>query len=144
MPSKKFKKTIGRKELVDFPKLGLYDIAAKIDTGAYTSSIHCHEIEPYQKNGYSMVKFNLLDPSHKAYNNKEFRLPVHSRKKVKNSFGDQENRFSIMTIIQLYEKNFFIELALTDRSKMEFPILIGRKFLLGKFIVDVARYNLSK
>jgi hypothetical protein len=37
-------KLIGRREFVDFPLLGVYHVEAKIDTGAYTSSIHCSEI----------------------------------------------------------------------------------------------------
>lgn len=144
MPSKRFKKMIGRKELVDFPQLDLFDLSAKIDTGAYTSSIHCHNIQPFKENGTLKVRFNLLDPTHEAYNDKEFTLPVCTRKIVKNSFGDKERRYTIMTSIRLYQEDYPIELALTDRSKMEFPILLGRKLLIGRFLVDVARINLCK
>ena len=38
------KKVIGRIDKADFPLLGLFDIDVKIDTGAYTSSIHCHKV----------------------------------------------------------------------------------------------------
>ena len=35
---------IGRFEKADFPLLDLENISIKIDTGAYTSSIHCDNI----------------------------------------------------------------------------------------------------
>ena len=36
---------IGRKDKADFPELSLNDIDIKIDSGAYTSSIHCTNIK---------------------------------------------------------------------------------------------------
>ena len=38
------KRVIGRVDKIDFPKLGLFHIDVKIDTGAYTSTIHYSEI----------------------------------------------------------------------------------------------------
>ncbi|PJA06992.1 MAG: peptidase, partial [Flavobacteriales bacterium CG_4_10_14_0_2_um_filter_35_18] len=52
------KTLLGRTDIVDFPKLNLFNIDVKIDTGAYTSSFHCHHIE--LSNG--VLKFQLLDP----------------------------------------------------------------------------------
>lgn len=134
---------IGRSEKVDFPKLDLFNIDAKIDTGAYTSSIHCTNIKKVIENGEKYVTFNLLDASHPHYNNKPFKLPVYSENEVKNSFGQIESRFVIKTIIRIFDKNYPIELSLTDRSGMGFPVLIGRKVLYNRFIVDVTRKDLS-
>ena len=38
------KQIVGRVDKIDFPKLDLFNIDAKIDTGAYTSAIHCSQI----------------------------------------------------------------------------------------------------
>jgi len=130
---------IGRSELVDIPAWNLFGLSAKIDTGAYTSSLHCHHIENYNEDGNSMVRFNLLDPSHETYNDKIFKLPVFKTKSVKSSNGQTEERIIIKTPIVLAGIELKTELSLTDRSEMRYPLLIGRKLLKGRFLVDVRR-----
>jgi len=137
------KKVIGRKDKVDFPRMRLYDIDAKVDTGAYTSAIHCHNIKITEKDGNKYVSFNLLDPSHPQFNEKRYRMLLHSKKRIKNSFGKSEQRYIIKTTITLFGEKFEIELSLSDRSKMEYPVLLGRKLLKKRFIVDVGKTNVS-
>ncbi|MEX0999705.1 MAG: RimK/LysX family protein [Thermodesulfobacteriota bacterium] len=137
------KKIIGRKDKVDFPKMRLYDVDAKIDTGAFTSAIHCHNIKITEKDGQKYVSFYLLDPTHPDYNEKRFRVPLHAKKRIKNSFGKSEERCIIKTLITLFGEKFEIELSLSDRSKMEYPVLLGRKLLKKGFVVDVSKSNLS-
>jgi len=141
----KFKKqVIGRKDKADFPSLGLYNIDVKIDSGAYTSSIHCHNIKIIYTNNISeKVRFNLLDPSHADYNEKEFILPIHKIKKVKSSSGIAENRIFIKTKIFIFNNEFDLELSLADRSSLKIPVLLGRKLLKKRFIVDVSKEFLS-
>mgnify|MGYP001442248938 FL=1 len=55
---------IGRCDVADFPLLAIKDIAIKIDTGAYTSSIHCKDIQ-VKENKLHCV---FLDPEHPEYN----------------------------------------------------------------------------
>lgn len=143
MKNRPEKKVIGRKDKVDFPNLKLFDIDAKIDTGAYTTSIHCNNVKTKKVRDKEYVIFDLLDPSHPDYNNKEFKLPIHKIKKVKNSFGHSEKRFLIKTDIVIFGEKTEIEMSLSDRTKMQYPVLIGRKLLDKKFIVDVSKYNLS-
>jgi len=130
-------KIIGRTEYIDIPTWNLYELKAKIDTGAYTSSLHCHRIELQETKTTSTVRFNLLDPSHEAYNDKLFELPVHKIKKVKSSNGQTETRIIIKTDLILAGRKLKAELSLTDRSEMRYPLLIGRKLLKGRFLVDV-------
>ncbi|HSG30806.1 MAG TPA: RimK/LysX family protein [Thermodesulfobacteriota bacterium] len=137
------KTIIGRKDRVDFPKLKLYNIDAKVDTGAYTTSIHCSTIEPVKENNKKYVRFKLLDSTHPKYQKKTFKLPVYKEKTVKNSFGESELRFIVKSIIRLFDKDYEVELSLTNREKMSCPVLIGRKLLKHDFIVDINRYNLS-
>lgn len=137
------KQIIGRRDKVDFPKMRLYDIDAKIDTGAYTSAIHCHNIKEIDKDGNKYVSFNLLDPSHPNYNEKRFRVPLHARRRIKSSIGKSEERYIIKTLITLFGEKFDVELSLSDRTKMDYPVLLGRKLLKRRFIVDVDKSNLS-
>lgn len=132
-------KIIGRLESIDFPEWNLLDIDAKVDTGAYTSSLHCHHIEPFEKDGQQCVRFNLLDPSHETYNDKLFEWPIHRTKVVKSSNGSREERFIVKTKVRLFDKLLTAELSLTDRSEMRYPVLIGRKLINGRFLVDVSK-----
>jgi hypothetical protein len=140
---KKEKLIIGRKDKADFPEWNLFDIDIKIDTGAYTSSIHCHEIQTEIIDGVKMVKFRLLDPSHDYYNHKLLSAPVFKEKKVKSSIGEAEKRYIIKSVIVLFGKKYKVDLSLTDRGSMRYPVLIGRKLLNQKFLVDTAEKNLS-
>ncbi len=138
---KKEKLLIGRRDKADFPDLELEEIEVKVDTGAHTSSIHCHDIEPVDIDGKPHVKFKLLDPEHPAYNHKEFCLPIFKSKFVKSSNGVKELRCIIRTRILISKRPFLIELSLTDRSEMKYPVLLGRKAINGRFIVDVSLLN---
>ena len=71
---------IGRKEIVSFPMLDLIDLEAKIDTGAYTSALHCKDIELKKINEITHLCFKLLDDSHPEYKDKEFRFTQFGKK----------------------------------------------------------------
>lgn len=139
----KEKLLIGRKDFADFPELGLESIAIKIDTGAYTSSIHCHHIKQVEIDGVKTIQFQLLDPSHENYNERIFTTKNFVQKQIKSSTGHAETRFIVQTFVLLFGNEYPIELSLSERGEMKFPVLIGRKLLSGKFIVDPAKYNLS-
>jgi hypothetical protein len=128
---------IGRTDSVDFPDLGLTDVRAKIDTGAYTSSIHCYNIK--------LVKEKLVFylPAHKGEKRKRFVAKAFELKSIKNSFGQTEMRYVIKTRIVIFGKAFQAEFSLADREKMRYPVLLGRKLLRNRFLVDVALEDLS-
>lgn len=133
----KEKQITGRREEIDFPELGLFGITAKIDTGAYTTALHCHDIK--EKNG--VLFFKLLDPSHPEYNEQEQKVTDYSQKGIKNSFGEIENRYVIKTFIRIGRKRIKARVSLSDRGRMRYPVLIGRKLLKNRFVVDVALLN---
>lgn len=137
-------KIIGRIELVDLPEWDFYELEAKIDTGAYTSSLHCHDIEPFEKEGEKWIRFYLLDPDHEAYTKKKIEMPLYDQREVKSSNGETDLRYFVQTKIHFYDKEYTIEFSLANRSAMKYPLLIGRKFLKkGPFIVDITQKNLS-
>lgn len=137
MQNIKEKKVIGRREMVDFPELGLFGIEAKIDTGAYTTALHCHDIK--EENG--VLHFKFLDPSHPEYNVQDQKFTNYSKKDIKNSFGEVEMRYIIKTIVKIGRTKIKAVISLTDRGNMRFPVLIGRKLLKNRFVVDVALLN---
>ncbi|WP_158841484.1 ATP-dependent zinc protease family protein [Polaribacter sp. L3A8] len=135
--------TIGRIDKADFPELILEDIDVKIDSGAYTSSIHCSNIEEITVDTEKFIRFTLLDPEHPFYNNKEFSTKKYASKLVKSSNGISEERFLIETEIVIFNKSFPIHLTLSERKDMTFPVLLGRKFLNHKFLIDTTMKDLS-
>ena len=141
MAKKKIK--IGRTDKADFPLLSLFDIAVKIDTGAYTSVIHCHNIRKAQKNNVRGIKFSLLDPKHEEYKEIELFAENYEKKEVKSSNGISENRYIIESEIVLFNKVYPLTLSLTDRTDMKYPILLGRQILAQNFLVDVTKTDLS-
>lgn len=130
---------IGRKDIADFPEIGFDQVGVKIDTGAYTSSIHCSKI--YVENG--TLYCNFFDEKHPEYSLKTHAFKDFRTIKVKSSNGIAQNRYEIKTKISIFNKNYKISLSLSDRSDMKFPVLLGRKFLNPKFIVDPALVDLS-
>jgi ribosomal protein S6--L-glutamate ligase len=131
------KKTVGRFEKIDLPDLELFNLDAKIDTGADTSSLHCSCIEVNETT--KTVRFNLLDETHPDYDKKNIEMPVKRMKWVKSSNGQKEYRVYIQTKIVILDTTYNIELSLADRSKMSSPMLIGRRFLHNRFLVDVSK-----
>lgn len=136
-------KTIGRNDKVDFPALKLFNIKVKVDTGAYTSTIHSHDIKEVEVEGEKYLEFKLLDPEHKKFKDGVFSVKDYSLKKIKSSFGDMEERFIISTTIRIFGEELPIELSLSKRSDMKYPILLGRKFINKRFVVDTSQRNLS-
>lgn len=135
-------KTIGRLETVAFPELNLPNLEAKIDTGAYSTALHCHKIWLEEEDGQKVLHFDLLDPGHTHYQEGIARANTFSKKKVKSSNGKMENRYVIRTKIKIGRKTYITTVSLTDRRKMKYPVLIGRKLLSRKFLVDVSKKNL--
>lgn len=143
MKQKRQLKTIGRRDKIDLPELGLFDIEAKIDSGAFGCALHCHEMEEVYKNGKKILRYKLLDPGHPIYNNKQQETSFFGTKKVKSSNGQFEDRYTIQTEIVLFSKSYNLEFSLTNRNEMKYPILLGRQFLKNRFVVDVAVKDLS-
>ncbi|MGD1843274.1 MAG: ATP-dependent zinc protease [Thermonemataceae bacterium] len=144
MKKKKIHKVIGRRDIIDLPELEIFDIPCKIDTGAYTSAIHCREIQLYtDQEGAQALSFRLLDPSHNAYNDLTFSTKKFRRAAIKSSFGEVIYRYIIVTRIQIFGESYKTEFSLADRKSMRYPLLLGRKLLKNNFLVDVDKSNLS-
>lgn len=129
-------KIIGRTEKVKFILLDNYLLDAKIDTGAYTSALHCFNIHESNLDGKNKICFSLSpDVKDKQY----FCFEDFKKKMIKSSSGEAEERYIIKTKIEIAGKKIISTISLTDRGTMRYPVLIGRKLLKGKFLVDVSK-----
>ncbi len=133
----KSKKIIGRREIVTFPLIGIFNIEAKIDTGAYTSSLHCEDISINYENEKQILYFTVTQTISNVEQTKILRFEEFTKKKIKNSFGELEERYIIRTLIKIGKKKIWSNISLSNREKMRYPVLIGRKLIKGKFIIDV-------
>ncbi|WP_296702470.1 RimK/LysX family protein [Algoriphagus sp.] len=138
------KKIIGRKEKISIPEFDLNLVWAKVDTGAFTSSIHAENIRVVEKDGMKILSFQVLMPDHKSYTGKTLVFDKFREKRVKNSFGHAETRYLIEVTFKLAGEKYLAEFTLSDRSSMRNAILLGRKILKNRFLVDVSGYNLAK
>ena len=133
------KRIIGRADKASFPLINLYDVSLKVDTGAYTSAIHCSEIE--MRNNFLYCRF--FTEGDEASSSEEYVFDAYEVKVVKSSNGIAEPRYCISTEIELFGQTQPIALTLTARDEMKHPVLIGRRFLKNKFIVDTSKTDLS-
>jgi hypothetical protein len=131
------KKVIGRVEKISFPELGIKNVHAKIDTGADVSSVWATGV--HEDNG--VLKFKLFGRKSPHFSGKEleFQRPHYLLTRIANSFGHRELRYVVKLQIKLGGKLITGTFTLSDRSKKTYPILIGRKLLNRKFLVDVAK-----
>lgn len=132
---------VGRKEIISILDLELFDLDAKVDTGADSNALHCDDIFVDEDN---YVHFTLLDEIHPAYHGKKMKIPLYKLKKVKSSNGMLQTRPSIKVKVNFFGKEYDSVISLTNRADMKFPMLIGRRFLSGSFLVDVSKEYLSK
>lgn len=133
------KKILGRVDKVDFPELELYNIDVKIDTGAYTSAIHCSKIREEDHKLYCIFE----SKGHPNFKSAEVVFDTYTYTDVKSSNGHRENRYKIKSTVVFFGKTYKINLTLSTRDDMKFPVLIGRQFLKSKFLVDVDLENQS-
>ena len=128
-PSKRPLTIIGWHECISLPKLGLRDFAVKVDTGAKTTALHADDIETFLKNGEKWVRFKCPDIA--GMPPKTCAFPVFTKRDITNTSGQPETRIVIRTLMVLAERSWKIDISLTDRGTMRFPLILGRRALRG-------------
>ena len=131
-PGKPQLPSVGWRELVDLPGIGLTRIPAKIDTGARTSSLQARVLDRFERDGKPFVRF-AVDWDDIAHEGEEVQVDTRG---VTSSNGETQNRFVIKTPVRIGSIEFRAEFTLADRSDMKFPMLIGRTALRRRFLVD--------
>ncbi len=118
---------IGRAEYVTFPELGIKSVSAKVDTGADSSSVHADNITE-DKNGLS---------AHILGSKIQFTPSQYSTIRVENSFGSREDRYKVKLAVRIKGRTIRGTFTLSQRADKTYPVLLGRRLLAGKFVVDV-------
>lgn len=138
--------SVGWREWVCLPELGVDRIAAKIDTGARTSVLHARDIARMEDEEGAFVEFTppLLrrQESVERWQTggvRRVRARLVDERIVRCSSGRDEQRYVIRTPIEIRGVSFECEFSLTNRGKLRFPVLLGRSALRGRFLVDVSR-----
>lgn len=134
---------IGRAEELSLVDLGANNVPAKTDTGAYRSAIHASNIKLDTKT--NILTFTLFK-GHPMFDSLSAEVSTDNFKKVDiaNSFGHREVRYEVKLRTKLGPKVFIASYTLADRSKKIYPILIGRKMLNGRFLVDTFETSVNR
>jgi hypothetical protein len=133
------RETIGWREWVRLVGLGDALVKAKVDTGARTSALHAYEITEVERDGEPWVEFVIHPIQRDEDAAIDAAAPVLDRREVTPSSGHRELRYVIETEIEMNGERFPIELTLTNRDQMGFRMLLGRRALRGRFLVDPKR-----
>lgn len=129
---------LGRSERVDLPKLGLFNLHAKVDTGAFNCCLHCESARVVD----GKLEFVLLDSEHPDFTGTKFVFKKFKQRLIRNSFGESEMRYVIKTQIRIYDRKIRAEFSLSNRGNLRFPVLLGRKILRDRFLIDVTKKDI--
>jgi hypothetical protein len=127
---------LGWREWVGLPTLGVPFIKAKLDTGARTSAIHAYDIEPFERDGVTWLRFVLHPDQRSTRLSVPCEAPMLDRRAVRSSDGALSDRYAILTPLSVAGFNWNIELTLAGRDDMGFRMLLGREALRGRVLVD--------
>ncbi|HEU4318738.1 MAG TPA: RimK/LysX family protein [Acidimicrobiia bacterium] len=139
MPRRRKRKTIGWREWVALPDLGVREVKAKVDTGADNSSLHAFNLERYEEDGRQMVRFEIHPHQRKKRPSVACVAEIAGERMVKNPGGRAERRPFIRTKLVVAGEEFEALVNLTTRDEMTFRMLLGRRTVRGQFVVDPGR-----
>jgi hypothetical protein len=131
---------VGWREWAGLPVLNIARLMAKVDTGARTSALHANFIDQFERNGQPWVRFDVAG---EAEGMPWHEVEVLDQRLIRSSNGETEMRNVIRTELYLAGRTWPIELTLTNRERMELPMLIGREALAGRVLVDAEKSWLS-
>lgn len=131
--------TIGWREWIGFPELGIPPLKAKIDTGARTSALHAFKLVYFTEDHIHKVRFYIHPCQKKSTPVIKCIAPLKEMRWVSDSGGHREQRPVIETLIKIGDMEWPIEITLTSRDDMRFRMLLGRTAMKEKqLMIDPA------
>jgi len=125
---------LGWREWLALPAIGIVAIRAKVDTGARSSALHVEFVETSFRDGVEWVRFR---PGSDCVASGDWaEAPVLDRRWVTDSGGHRTQRIFIRTTLVLAGAEWPIDMNLSQRRNMLFPMLLGRTAIAGRFLVD--------
>jgi len=131
--------TIGWREWVGLPDLGIKTIKAKVDTGARSSSLHAYDLQEFEKNGEKWIRFKVHPVQRKNDKSILVTAKILEYRSVRSSSGKSTLRPVIITNIKLLDVTWEVELTLANRDEMGFRMLLGREAFRQRFLVDAGK-----
>jgi hypothetical protein len=131
-----YRLTVGWREWVGLPDLGIDAIKAKIDTGARTSALHVTDAERLSRDGRPWVRFTVHPLQRSELPAVSTEAALLERRSVRSSSGHTEHRLVIATTLRIGDDDWPIELTLTRRDAMGFRMLIGRQAVRRRALID--------
>jgi hypothetical protein len=137
------KRVIGWREWVQLPDLGVVEMKAKVDTGADNSSLHAFNVERIERDGAEYVRFEIHPKQRSKKPTILCEAPLAMEKKVKNPGGRTELRPVIRTRVVVAGEVIEALVNLTSRDEMGFRMLLGRRAVRSRFVIDPGRSYLG-
>jgi len=128
--------TVGWREWVGLPELTPVRVKAKVDTGALTSALHAWDIELHERDGVPVATFEVHPRQRSARDAVRVTAPLVDTREVRSSDGRVEERPTVRTLVRIGDHAFHADLTLTSRDAMGFRMLLGRRALQGRYLVD--------
>ena len=129
--------TLGWRERLALPQFGIAMLKAKLDTGARSSSLHVDALETFARDGDTWLRF-MVGLGRRSARQVQCEARALDRRVVADTGGGRSERWFIRTEVMLAGERFEVDMNLTDRRHMLFPMLLGRTALMGRFTVDPA------
>lgn len=114
---------------------GGLELHAKIDTGAGHSSLDARDIERFTRDAQPWVRFSVTSHSNRSV---VIERPLYHIARIRRHGGQIQEREAVLLAICLGAILKTVEVNLIDRTGLGYPMLIGRSFLGGDFLVDPA------
>lgn len=129
--------TLGWRERLALPQLGIPSLKAKLDTGARSSSLHVDALETFERDGKTWLRFTV-GIGRRFPRQVQCEAIAQDRRVVVDTGGGRSERWFIRTEVMLAGECFEVDMNLTDRRHMLFPMLLGRTALFERFTVNPA------
>ena len=111
-------------------------LEAKLDTGARTSSLEARNLRQFERDGKSWVAFDVVGNDGRSVRIERSLIRVA---RIRSALGVDEGRPTVALGLCIGNVYRVTEVNLADRSSLTTPLLIGRRFLEGRLLVDASR-----
>lgn len=133
---------IGWREHISLPQFGIFDLPAKVDTGARTSALHAVDQNVFDRDGAPWVEFMI--PLKNRRTTRRICAPILEERDIKNTGGVPERRLVVRTTLVIGKRHWLIDVSLANREKMEFDVILGRSAIRRhRMLVDPRRSYLA-